>query len=185
MRKHLISGWCRHISTEGCKHARTQCLNQQKPLLSFKKHKNTEVQNSENTAAANNKKHSLRCLRAWKKLFWVLKKHRETCDTRWGYSFDFFRSNYNKTGTILVQISIKLHTIAESSLHCDLVVAPRLRMGSFGQRESRGMKMRLFAVLLFYNSNLFTLFSNLDKIVATMKMVIRIFFCFGSLAKRK
>ena len=99
--------------------------------------------------------------------------------------FDFFRSNYNKTGTILVQISIKLHTIAESSLHCDLVVAPRLRMGSFGQRESRGMKMRLFAVLLFYNSNLFTLFSNLDKIVATMKMVIRIFFCFGSLAKRK
>ena len=38
---HLILGGCRHISTEGCKHARTQCLSQQKPLLSFKKHKNS------------------------------------------------------------------------------------------------------------------------------------------------
>ena len=39
MWKHLILGGCRHISTEGCKHARTQCLNQQKPLLSFKNRK--------------------------------------------------------------------------------------------------------------------------------------------------
>ena len=87
-------------------------------------------------------------------------------------SLTFFGPTVMKRGLILLQISIKLQTIAESSLHCDLVVAPRLRMGSFGQ-SSRGMKMRLFALLLLYNSNLFTLFSNLDKNVATIKMVIR------------
>ena len=93
-------------------------------------------------------------------------------------SLTFFGPTVTKKGTI----SIKLHTIAESSLHSDLGVAPRLRR--FGQ-SSRGMKMSLFAVLLFYNSNLFTLFTNLDKNVATIEMVIRILFCFGSLAKRK
>ena len=148
MRKHLISGWCRHISTEGCKHARTQCLNQQKPLLSFKKHKNTEVQNSENTAAANNKEHSLRCLRAWKRLFWVLKTQRNMWYGRRIFhiislQLSFHVPSVMKRGAILQKISIKLHTIAESSLHCDLVVAPRMR--SFGQSS----RNEAVCVLLF------------------------------------
>ena len=115
MRKHLISGWCRHISTEGCKHARTQCLNQQKPLLSFKKHKNTEVQNSENTAATKNKEHSLRCMRAWKRLFWVLKTQRNMWYGRRIFhiislqlSLTFSRSKCNEKGCDLAKIQYQV-----------------------------------------------------------------------------
>ena len=87
-----------------------------------------------------------------KKAFPSFKKHRETCDMGWGYSIyhpsiqlslTFFSPTVMKRGLILLQISIKLHTIAESSLHCDLVVAPRMR--SFGQSS----RNEAVCVLLF------------------------------------
>ena len=163
MRKHLISGWCRHISTEGCKHARTQCLNQQKPLLSFKKHKNNEIQNSENTAAANNKVHSLKYLRSWEKPFWVLKNTEKHViwDEDIPYHihtalFYFLRSNCNEKGCDLVTNQYKYaNNCSNISSQRLLVAASQLR--SFGH-SSRGMKMRLFAVKSLYIGSIHLVF---------------------------